>query len=213
MGSVETKSLSQEIYSRLKWEILNMTIKPGAFITEQNLARQYQMSKTPVREALNRLAADELVTVLPHKGYVVTEISYGELLEIFQFREILEVAAVELAMQRITKEQLEQLKELSEEMPEVNFDNGYIKVNTPVNDRFHSYLVSISNNSLFMQTHARVMEKLYRVLLMDTQESKVHAIRTEHMELVALMIEGNKSGACDYMREHIRRTKDRVLKR
>lgn len=211
MERAAVKSLSQDVYKRLKWEILNMTVKPGTFFTEQTLAERYQTSKTPVREALNRLAADELVLVLPHKGYVVTEISYGELLQIFQFREILEVAAVELAMQNMTKGQMEALEALAAELPDVLLEDGYSKVNTPVNDRFHSYLVSISKNALFIQTHAKVMEKLYRVLQKDTRENSADAIRQEHMELVSRMKSGDRDSACGYMRGHIRRTKERVL--
>ena len=96
-------------------------------------------------------------------------------------------------------------------MPDVLLEDGYSKVNTPVNDRFHSYLVSISKNALFIQTHAKVMEKLYRVLQKDTRENSADAIRREHMELVSRMKSGDRDSACGYMRGHIRRTKERVL--
>lgn len=212
MGRTEAKSLSQGVYTRLKWEILDMMIQPGALLTEQSLAVQYQTSKTPVREALNRLVSEELVTVMPHKGYVVSDISYGELLEIFQFREILEAAAVELAMQNATVQQMNELELLANKMPETFSESEIPRANSLLNNQFHMYLVSISNNALFMQTYEQIMERLYRVLLKDTQKNRASAIRTEHTELVSLMRSGDRAAACDYIRGHVRRTKERVLK-
>lgn len=212
MGKTEVKSLSQSIYTRLKWEILDMTFRPGALLTEQSLAEQYQTSKTPVREALNHLVAEKLVAVIPHRGYVVSDISYDELLEIFQFREILEVAAVELAMQNATEQQLDKLELLAKEMPETFSESEVPRVNSLINNQFHMYLASLSNNSLFMQTYERIMERLYRVMLKDTQKNRASAIRTEHTELVSFMRKGDRAAACDYIRGHVRRTKERVLK-
>ena len=212
MGRAEGKSLSQGVYTRLKWEILNMTVQPGDFLTEQGLALQYQTSKTPVREALNRLVMEELVTVMPHKGYLVSDISYGELLEIFQFREILEVAAVELEMQNASKQQLDKLELLANEVPETFSESEVPRANSLLNNQFHMYLASLSNNTLFVQTYEQILEKLYRVLLKDSQKNRANAIRAEHTELVSYMQRGDVTAACEYMRGHIRRTKERVLK-
>ena len=74
------------------------------------------------------------------------------------------------------------------------------------------YLASLSNNTLFVQTYEQILEKLYRVLLKDSQKNRANAIRAEHTELVSYMQRGDVTAACEYMRGHIRRTKERVLK-
>lgn len=212
MGRDRTNSLSQDVYIRLKQDILNLEITPGTFLTEHELAIRFHTSKTPVREALTRLASEELIAVKPHKGYLVTDITYGELLEIFQFREILEVSAVELAMQNVSGQEMERLEALAEVTLEGREGLDIARRNSEINNQFHLYLVSLCKNALFGQTYEQLLEKVYRVLLRDSQVNRADAMRAEHMELVSYMKQGNTDAACAYMRGHIRRTKERVLR-
>ena len=83
------KSLSDEVFEKLKNDIVNVRYKQGEFITEAEVAHRFRISKTPAREALNRLNVEGFVESIPHKGYLVKSLSVNDILNLYQFRTIL----------------------------------------------------------------------------------------------------------------------------
>jgi DNA-binding GntR family transcriptional regulator len=110
------KTLSQSVYKHLKDSIISNKIKSGQKLHEKEIAALFQVSSTPVREALFMLGAEGLVTIKSHKEVVVKEISHKELKEIFQVLSILESYAVTMAVDNISDEELKEIEELQEEM-------------------------------------------------------------------------------------------------
>lgn len=110
------KTLSQSVYKHLKNSIISNKIKSGQKLHEKEIAALFQVSSTPVREALFMLGAEGLVTIKSHKEVVVKEISHKELKEIFQVLSILESYAVTMAVDNISDEELKEIEELQEEM-------------------------------------------------------------------------------------------------
>ena len=95
-------SLAEQVYMRLRTEILHCQLPPGTELSEAELAARFEMSKTPVREALVTLRQEGLVLTFPRRGYQVAPITFGDMNELFDLRIMLEAGAVELACQRIT---------------------------------------------------------------------------------------------------------------
>lgn len=208
----QNNSLSKEIYEKLKEQILCLHFEPGKSLTEKELADKFNSSKTPVREALNKLSAENLVYVIPHKGYRVTEISYGELIKLFQYRAMLEAEAAEFIIEHRKYTQLQKLEELSNIEPEPFEEGGYTTINPQVNDQFHLHLIAMTENPMLIGTHMKTMEQLKRVLLKDTNENTVQAIKNEHGHIVALIKDGNIENTRKYIKDHIQRTMERVIK-
>ncbi|MEW5979626.1 MAG: GntR family transcriptional regulator [Acidobacteriota bacterium] len=88
-----------EIYERLRGEILSGVIPSGEFLLEEDLADRFKVSRTPLREAFIHLFRDGLLQKGPYKGYMVTEVSFATYREVFQLRSLLEPAAARLAAQ------------------------------------------------------------------------------------------------------------------
>src|SRR5438445_603484 len=107
------RSLTARVYQDLKRDIMTCALRPGAEVYEGQLAERYGVSKTPIREALNTLRQEGYVRVLPRRGYVVAPVSVEDVQEVFHVRLLLEPSAAELAAQRVSGEQLVELRRLA----------------------------------------------------------------------------------------------------
>ena len=93
-------SLAHQAYQRLQQEILTCVLVPGQVVSERELARKYEVSKTPMREALSQACHQGLVLRLPGRGYLVAPITIKDIRALFDLRLILETVAVERAAQQ-----------------------------------------------------------------------------------------------------------------
>ena len=107
--------MNKEIYSLVRDRILSMEYKPGKILNEQKLAKEFGVSRTPLREALTKLEWEKLVRVLPRTGSMVTEIEFQKMVNVFQIRFELEDLAGRLAAENVRKEHLEELLALKAE--------------------------------------------------------------------------------------------------
>lgn len=103
-------SLSERAYARLRGEIITCALRPGADLSEGELAARLRMSKTPVRDALGRLVQEGLVEAFPRRGYRVTPVSVKDVSDLFVLRSALEGTAAELAATRMTAAELDALE-------------------------------------------------------------------------------------------------------
>lgn len=108
-SSSATESETDRVYGLLRSQILSGEIRPGARLLQASLAQWTNASRTPVREAVARLAAEGLVRITPRHGATVLQLSVRDIAELQQLREIVECAAVKLAARRISAEDLEEL--------------------------------------------------------------------------------------------------------
>lgn len=132
-------SRTENVYRYIKDEIIYGGIQPGELLNEGILAEQLEVSKTPVREALNGLKYEGLVDVIPYKGYFVKNLSLKEIKDLFEFRIFLEGKAAELATVRATNDQIEELKELASKKIEGELLNSK-KSFLQINENFHTFL-------------------------------------------------------------------------
>ncbi|MFT7587158.1 MAG: DNA-binding GntR family transcriptional regulator, partial [Cellvibrionaceae bacterium] len=98
-------TLTNETYNFLKHKIVSLEYPPNCVINEATLVSELKIGRTPIREALQRLERDKLVTIMPRRGTFVTEISLSDLPQIFDNRILLESYIAKLASQRGTPEQ------------------------------------------------------------------------------------------------------------
>lgn len=144
-------SLSDEVYDRLKTQILYVERAPGAGLYEAALAAEFGVSKTPVREALRQLAQTGWVVVIPRKGYIVRPIELSDVRDIFSIRRMFEpTLAAEAALQAAPR-QIDQLEALLEEQTDADLEGALTAART-----FHLTLAAISGSA---RTH-RILENL-----------------------------------------------------
>lgn len=202
------KSLTQEVYGKLKSLIIYNKIMPGDVITVGELAKRFNVSKTPVRDSLNTLMHEGLVEVLPYKGYLISRVDIKILLDLFQMREILEGASAELAALNATQDMIESLLELVNK----NIAGQSKKPFMQTNFNFHMAIAKASGNQYLCKCLSNVLEQLQRVLYSDLITGDPQLMQREHQELVQCIIKKDSQEAKSLITTQIEATRRRVLK-
>lgn len=201
------KSLTQEVYGKLKSLIIYNKIMPGDVITVGELAERFNVSKTPVRDSLNTLMHEGLVEVLPYKGYLISRVDIKILLDLFQMREILEGASAELAALNANQDMIDRLLELA---------NKNITVQRipfmQTNFNFHMAIAKASGNQYLCKCLSNVLEQLQRVLYSDLITGDPQLMQREHQELVQCIIKKDSQEAKSLITTQIEATRRRILK-
>ncbi len=138
--------------------------KPGERLDVNQIARQYNTSVTPLRDALQMLTQEGLVIIKPRSGYFVTRMTLKQLRDMMELRKILEIAAVERAATRITVEQIQELRSVHAGYTGDD-DESYDRY-TDENRRFHYTLALASGNIELAETIGRLHDRLARFMVL-----------------------------------------------
>jgi DNA-binding GntR family transcriptional regulator len=152
------------IYKEIRRSIIVGRRKPGERLDLEELTRSYGTSVTPVRDALQMLSQEGLVTIKPRSGYFVTHVTLKQLHDMLELREILEVASVERATIRITKEQLEQLEHIHAGY--TGEDDASYDRYMDENRRFHYLIAQASGNQKLAEMLGHLHDQLVRFMVM-----------------------------------------------
>jgi len=196
------KSYAKEIYKQIKMDILNLKIKDGDFLTLAELADKYNVSKTPVRDALGALEIQGYLKSLPRKGYLVKPVTQKRIRESFQMRCIFEKAAVNLAVKIASDSELEEILNLAMEFPEElqsNETSGFNKLN----GMFHMLIVRVTHNSLLIEMFEGIMENLSRILRIDCKYVQFTNEKVDHINIAKALVERDGKKAEELVAEHI----------
>ncbi|MBX6367767.1 MAG: GntR family transcriptional regulator [Rhodospirillales bacterium] len=201
---LENLTLWERVYGYLRAEILEGRLEPGAELAEVALAEQLGVSRGPIREAIGRLASEGLVTVRPRRGAVVRSLSKEEFLELYQVREALERMAVQLAVPRLTAEQLKQLTTLNARMREAA-RRGDVDAFFEANLSFHALLLEASGNEKLQELYQQLLGQLGRYRLRSlTLRGTLRRSVSEHAAILRAARRGDAERAAQLMAEHIR---------
>ncbi len=206
-------SCNAETYGSIKWMILVGQFGPGRKLVHEELAEALQVSRTPVREALERLYQEGMVTRLPRRGFYVTGITRDEAFGLYGAREALEVFALETTLDRgrLERSSLDMLEGYAARYEE--FINAQALTERVLTDvLFHLKLAELSGNRYIVRLLAQTFERLalkrrhegYRY-----DRSKRAA--AEHRKLLDALSRDDKRGALKLLRKHIQSARDTLL--
>lgn len=178
---------SERVYTALRDQILTGTLLPNQRLVELQLASQFGLSRTPVREALKRLAAEGLVSLDAVRGMVVRHVDAAEVEDIYAIREVLDGLAGSLAAQHGTEADLGKLRLLTELMDESGRAQRWEAV-VQINIKFHEVLYNASGNErlAFMARSLQDAVRRYSALAFNGP-SRVGQVVHEHAEIVAAL--------------------------
>jgi DNA-binding GntR family transcriptional regulator len=206
--------LTDDTYEQIKSLLMDHAIKPGERVSIDGLARTLKVSQTPIREALARLESDELVIRKPLTGYSATPVlTLGQLVELYEFRFLVEPKAIELATQKLTADQEEALREELAQVKAISTGSTYSAYKEVIahDTRFHQLIVRLSGNTFlenaYLKTHCHL--HLFR-LNPTTQKIQSQALR-EHGEIVRAISSRNPQKAREAMVEHLENSRARML--
>ena len=215
MISSERVSLTDSLYSEIQGRIITWQITPNEILVEARLAEEYNVSKTPVREALALLSQEGLVEVLPRVGYRVTSIGIGDVHEIFDLRLLLEPEAVALAAKRATKEEVLALLETNRKWLEklAREESLSSKTYLRFHDSFHMGIANLSENRRLARFISALLRDSARVRMSDPLMSirGIDEDRELPEQVTQALFERNEEEARKLLHQHIADSKERIL--
>lgn len=207
----DQRILAGPISERLRELIIEGELKPGARLNERLLCDQLRVSRTPLREALRRLAHDGLVTLVPNRGAFVTEMSKDSVRESFEIMAALEALAGELACRHIEDADIAEIEALTFEMQACHARRDlpeYYRLNRAIHER----IASAARNSLLDEMshtlNLRIQNLRFRSNL--DQHKWDGAVR-EHQRMVELLRARDGAALAALMREHLQHKAEAVL--
>ena len=155
------RSLSKSVYVALKDKILNNELLPVDRLIEMVIAKELEVSRTPVREGLKELEDEGLVVNYPRKGYVVSKISVKESLELYEVRSALEPRALESLAHGIDDRGLDALRTIVEQLQESKEKNDYAKMECLMVE-WNRKIITLLDNSVMKEVLSMINNRLYR---------------------------------------------------
>lgn len=140
-------ALSTDLFSNLRKDILQGKLRQGEKLTEQQICDEYNVSRTPVREAFRQLELEGFIETIPNRGAFVVGFSPQDIQDMYELRKAYEVLAVRWAIERITKEEYEKLEEAFEFMEFYTQKKDFEKM-LNINMNFHELIYKASHNRM-----------------------------------------------------------------
>lgn len=195
--------LADRAYAELRDRIVTLMIAPGAPIDEDALGSELEIGRTPVREAIKRLALENLVTVFPRRGTFASEINITDLADISDVRMQLEGHAAYRAAQRITDAQRGELGELLDELAGSQGSDD-VEALMALDARVHRFVHRCAGNPYLEETLGRYYNLSLRIwyLVLDRLPhlfARVH----EHHDLLRAIADGDAGRSREILAEHI----------
>jgi DNA-binding GntR family transcriptional regulator len=194
--------LSEKAYQLIKKKVVTLELPPSAVIDEHILMQQLDLGRTPIREALQRLDSEGLVTVVPRRGTFVSDISVTDLQKIFELRIILEGFCARLAAQRISEDQIQKMEMVLRDLEELQDGNPSALIS--IDKRFHRMLYRASDNEFLAETLDRLYDLSLRLwyLVLNRLDDVRHAIE-QHRQILDALREGDEARAELLIQAHI----------
>ena len=195
--------LRDVVFNTLRKAILRGELKPGERLMEIQLANKLGVSRTPIREAIRKLELEGLVLMIPRKGAEVAQITEKNMQDVLEVRKALEELSVQLACERITPEQVEEMKMAAEDFRKVLKSGDVTKI-AEADVKFHDIIFAATNNQRLITLLNNLREQMYRFRVEYLKQKECYPqLLEEHDKLISLISGGEVEEACELMGCHI----------
>ena len=202
-GRGKNDSQSDTAYRIIKEKIVTLQLPPASLLNETDLMNELDLGRTPIREALQRLAMENLVVIWPRRGTIVTDLNMSDLQKIFELRLELEPLMVRLAAERALPEEIAQMEQLFANVDAILNESDHHQL-IRLDIEVHRLLAQAAHNEFL----AEVLERLYTHVLRLWYVS-LHKIShlpeaiQEHQEIINAVKTGDGDRAAEIMRTHV----------
>jgi DNA-binding GntR family transcriptional regulator len=209
--SIPRAALHEQVSQKLRQMLVENRIAPGAKLNERELADVLQVSRTPLREAIKMLAAEGLVELLPNRGAIAVSLSEADVLNTFEVMAGLEALSGELAAQRITEQELAEIKAMQFEMMAAytrrDLSNYY-----RINARIHSAINAAAKNPVLTVTYNQVNARLQALRFRSNQDgAKWKRAMAEHEKMIVALEKRDAMALRELLTAHLRSKRDAVI--
>lgn len=198
------RSLKKLAYHEIKTKIINCVYPPGSILNENLLAGELDISRTPIREALNQLHHEGLIRIMPKKGILVSNITISDMSQIYQVRLEMEPFVVRISGPHLDSERLLHFRELFL----AESDDGDSMEQLETDTSFHRYCADQCKNKYIGQLINKVLDENKRVIISTQNDVRLEHSREEHIKIIDLLLAGDYEAASSTMRTHIGNCRD-----
>ncbi len=204
------QTVTESVYQALRRDIITLRHRPGASLTEAELAAAYGSSRVPVREACRRLQQEGLLTAIPYKGYFVSQISSREIADCFDLREVLETGAVRRAVELVTPGEIRDLEKLAQVEYTYHDWDSYAEF-LEHNREFHVCLAALGGNDRLVGVLDDLLGTMQRFFFLGLDLGDFGTqMRHEHECLVNALRSRSADEAVTCIREQIAASRRRI---
>jgi len=195
--------LNQKAYRVLKRAIIRGELTPNSKLILSEIAKSLGISNTPVREAINKLASDGLVKIIPNKGIVVKEINIDDFQEILQVRAFLDGLIAKLSAEKITDKEIGNMMEIIVKMEDCVKEDDRLTYND-LDVKFHDFLLTIAGNNALKEIYNNLIVHGHRFRLRSLKiPDRMGKSLKEHLKIALRVKERNPDEANRASQEHI----------
>jgi DNA-binding GntR family transcriptional regulator len=195
------RSLSERAYLLIRDRIVTLALQPGSVIEENALRQELGLGRTPIREALQRLASERLVSSVPHRGWFVTDVNITDLGRVTELRVELEGYAAHLAAQRATPVQLAAMRDLAQDLGELADTGHELLMN--LDQRIHRLVWSASGNRYLEDACEVQFTHSLRHWFLVIHLVQLRAAVAEHRSVLEAIVARDPARAEETMRRHV----------
>lgn len=192
------QDLKQQAYQILRQKLIYCEYKPGSLLNEAQLSEELGFSRTPIREALNRIEQEGFIRIMPKKGIFVTDISLHDVQQIFEARIQIEPVTLKMAAPSLPRDTLLQFRDLFRK------DDSDVRYGFQLDTAMHLFLIDHCGNHFLIDMMHKVFDQNTRVIISSKQNRiQIHDAKQEHSEILDLLLEGEFDQAVQSMCTHI----------
>lgn len=207
---LEVPTIADKIFENLKDKILSGFHRPGQKLSEVEIGKLLGTSRSPVREALQRLDKEGLVNLVPRKGAVICVMESEEIKDYFELREALEVLAARLSAERAEPCYLKEMQGILEKAKDALQCNQYSTY--PWDSDFHKQLFRMAKNPKLEEVGVNLCLKLQLIRYhLGSQRGRARIAMKEHEEILNAIMKKDPSGAEKAIKHHLRNSKKNLI--
>jgi DNA-binding GntR family transcriptional regulator len=207
------KAVPQSMVDRVHRELRSMAMTfrflPGERLNEAILAKELGVSRTPLREALNRLATEGFLTFSANNGFFRKPLDVKEIFDLYEFRMYLELSAVKLAVERATDEQLLEIEEFAAESAH-EVPGRTVDELVTLDEQFHEMLMKLTGNVQMLNSLRNINARVQFVRWLDMTERRSET-QSQHKEIVAALRKRDRSESERLISDHIAHRIDQIF--
>lgn len=210
---VINSTIQEQVYQILKHEVINRVFQGGEQLKEAELAKRFNVSRSPVREALHRLAGDGILTIIPNRGIFVKEFTEKYIIDVLDLRYILEQRGIQCSKEKLTHAAHDELLGMRAQMQElIVTGNSSVDVHSALDTAFHDLIMKLNDNTFIAEVAEKIsaLNSMFRDLSLRSPERAIESQR-EHIAMIDTMLSGDIDETIRIYRDHIEGTKRRVV--
>lgn len=197
--AVQTENLREKAYRIIKQLIITCEINPGGILNERELVESIGVSRTPIREALNRLEKENLVTIIPQRGAFVSAITVKVINDIYQLRAIIEPSVTAMVTPIFPAESLKKYRQAFLEIDHEDYDSL-----SKLDNELHCCIIDLAGNDFLNQVMANMYAQNERIRFRSTRlPQRSQETVAEHLAIIEAILARDPAAAQEAMRAHL----------